>query len=438
MNFSTVCSGIEAPSAAWNPIGWKAVFFSEIEKFPNAVLKHHYPETPNYGDMRDYKKWPEHSVDLIAAGCPCQSFSVAGFRKGLADPRGNLTLVYLGVVAKYRPRWVVYENVPGILSDRSGAFGALLGGLRELGYLGSYRILDAQYFGVPQRRRRVFLVGYLGDWRPPAAVLFEPESLSGNPPPRREAGKGIAAGLTSGSGSGGRNAGRRQEDDTNIVSGTLAANGGGMTRPAGNANELDFCVPVNIVTGTLSAGRSSTISGASGGNESTFCVPVAPTISASGRGTERAGESRGQDCIIAHSLPAEHDASEDGSGYGTPLIAIQDIRSGIESKKQNGKGWNDDGSAYTCDTLGTQGVAMKAGVRRLTPTECERLMGFPDGYTNIPFRGKPAADGPRYRALGNSIAVPVLQWLGRRIETVDEALRKDGAKIAVDTTTPRS
>jgi DNA (cytosine-5)-methyltransferase 1 len=206
MKFLSVCSGIEAASVAWNPLGWKAVAFSEIEPFPCAVLAHHYPETPNWGDMTKYKEWPDVSIDLLCGGTPCQSFSVAGLRKGLDDPRGNLMLTFGAIAAKYRPQWLVWENVPGVLSSNGGAdFGAFLGMLGQLGYGFAYRVLDAQYFGVAQRRRRVFVVGCLGDWRSAAAVLFERHSLSGNPAPRRQAGKGFAADAApclTGSGSG--------------------------------------------------------------------------------------------------------------------------------------------------------------------------------------------------------------------------------------------
>jgi DNA (cytosine-5)-methyltransferase 1 len=190
--YGSVCSGIEAATVAWHPLGWRAAFYSEIEPFPCAVLNHYYPTVPNHGDMNRFKEWPDATLDILVGGTPCQSFSVAGLRKGLDDPRGNLTLVYLAVADKYRPEWLVWENVPGVLSDGTGAFGAFLGGLGQLGYGFAYRVLDAQYFRVPQRRRRVFVVGCLGDWRRAAAVLFERESLQGNPPPSRQPREGVA------------------------------------------------------------------------------------------------------------------------------------------------------------------------------------------------------------------------------------------------------
>ena len=185
-----MCSGIEAATVAWHPLGWEAAGFAEIEAFPAAVLAHHYPAVRNYGDMTKHKEWDLGAIDLLVGGTPCQSFSVAGLRKGLDDPRGNLMLTYLAIADQRRPRWLVWENVPGVLSSNGGKdFGTFLGALAELGYGFAYRVLDAQYFGVAQRRRRVFVVGYLGDWRRAAAVLFERHSLSGNPAPCREARK---------------------------------------------------------------------------------------------------------------------------------------------------------------------------------------------------------------------------------------------------------
>ena len=205
MRYLSVCSGIEAASASWQPLGWTPVAFSEIEPFPCSVLAHHHPAVPNWGDMTKFEEWPDEPIDLLCGGTPCQSFSVAGLRKGLADPRGNLMLTFGAIAAKYRPRWLVWENVPGVLSSNGGRdFGAFLGLLAELGYGFAYRVLDAQYVrveshprAVPQRRRRVFVVGHSGgQWQRAAAVLFERESLRGHPAPRREKGEGTANALT--------------------------------------------------------------------------------------------------------------------------------------------------------------------------------------------------------------------------------------------------
>lgn len=215
MRFGSVCSGIEAASAAWTPLGWEAAWFSEIEPFPSSVLQHHYPDVPNLGDMTriEENEFANNTpVDLVVGGTPCQGFSVAGLRKGLDDDRSNLCLAFIKLVHKLRSRWVVWENVPGVFTTSKGEdFGAFLSGLSGVdvpvpsqgwknsgvvvGTDGSYslawRVLDAQYFGVPQRRRRVFVVGYLGDWRCAAAVLFERESLQGHPPPSREKREGV-------------------------------------------------------------------------------------------------------------------------------------------------------------------------------------------------------------------------------------------------------
>ena len=388
MRFLSVCSGIEAASVAWGPLGWEAGAFSEIEPFPSAVLKHHYPKTPNLGDMTKFKEWNLGPVDLVVGGTPCQSFSIAGLRKGMDDPRGNLALVFLGLVDRTRPQWVVWENVPGVLSSWSpspsdgpgfgwegNAFDTFTGGLRELGYGWAWRILDAQYFGVPQRRRRVFVVGYLGDWRPPAAVLFERHSLSGNPPPGRKAGEGLAPTISARTKSGG-GLGTDFDCDGGLVVGTINASGAGTQRPAGQVNELDFCVTPSMTTRT---------------------------------GT---GNSGMDEFVVAHSLRGEgFDASEDGTGRGTPIVFTQ------EATPKTSKD-----CSQSLDSENGRRMSVQRGqqVRRLTPRECERLQGFPDDYTLIPFRGRPATDGHRYRALGNSMAVPCMAWIGKRIQAVEE------------------
>ena len=191
MKYLSVCSGIEAATVAWHGLGWNPVGFGEIEKFPSEVLAHHYPDVPNFGDMTKFKEWNINgTVGLLVGGTPCQSFSVAGLRKGLEDPRGNLALTYCGILDHFRPKWFVWENVPGVLSSGKGRdFGSFLGALVKLGYGFSYRVLDAQHFGVAQRRRRVFVVGHLGDWRPTAKVLFESESLCRDIKPSRKKGE---------------------------------------------------------------------------------------------------------------------------------------------------------------------------------------------------------------------------------------------------------
>jgi len=196
IRYLSVCSGMEAASVAWHPLGWTPVGFSEIEPFPCAILKHRFPNVPNYGSLTEYQSWPLEpgAIDLLVGGTPCQSFSVAGLRKGLADPRGNLALTFLGLADKLKPRWIVWENVPGVLSSGGGRdFGSFLGALVELGYGFAYRVLDAQHFGVPQRRRRVFVVACLGDWRAAAEVLSLREGLRGYLETGNKKRKGVAA-----------------------------------------------------------------------------------------------------------------------------------------------------------------------------------------------------------------------------------------------------
>ena len=194
MDYATICSGIDAPSVAWAELGWTPLFFSEIEHFPCAVLKYWYPKVPNLGDMTKFKEWPNYDLTdgIICAGTPCQAFSIAGLRKGLSDPRGNLTLTFLSILSRYRPRWVLWENVPGVQSEETGAFDSFIVGLQEIGYGVAWTILDAQYFGVAQRRERVFVVGHIGNWKRPAAVLFDKTCLCGYPAPSREKGEGTA------------------------------------------------------------------------------------------------------------------------------------------------------------------------------------------------------------------------------------------------------
>ena len=395
MKYLSVCSGIEAATVAWHPLGFDAFAYSEIEKFPCDLLKHHYPNTPNFGDMTKFKEWPDATINILVGGTPCQSFSVAGLRKGLDDPRGNLMLTYLAIANKYRPKWLVWENVPGVLSSNGGLdFASLLRGLEELGYGFAYRVLDAQYFGVPQRRRRVFVVGCLGSWQCAAAVLFEQHSLQGNIAPSRE---------------------KRQE--VTEVTGRLAANGGGLNRPAGNANELDFFVVAKCLTT-----RGNT-------NLDSETMNMLPTYSLAentiGRKPENGGNGNGFIEDISYTLNATgiH-------GVATPVAYAFDSLSSNSMKSSNqNSGCNEVLISKTIDTSGlnptcNQGgnaVLHKMAVRRLMPIECERLQGFPDGYSKINDKN---SDGPRYKALGNSMAVPVMRWIGERIKQVD-AIKND-------------
>ncbi len=374
MKYGSVCSGVEAATAAWHPLGWEPQWFSEIEKFPSAVLAHHYPNVPNLGDMTKFKEWPsDRSIDLLAGGTPCQSFSVAGLRKGLDDPRGNLMLTYLAIAAQYQPKWLVWENVPGVLSSNRGRdFGTFLGALGQLGYGFAYRVLDAQYWGVAQRRRRVFVVGYLGDWRRAAAVLFERESMSGHPAPSRET-REEAPGYTAGSFGGYRE-------------------GVGTVRAAG---------------GDLGGGSETLVA--------KWPAEVASTLNAA--------------------FGSKQDLEDQHISGGAPLFVPSPQVRRLTSTEpvafaQNQSGEVREGNVF--NTLNTNSNASGRNspllrqshtVRRLTPIETERLQGFCDNYTRIPYRNKPAEncpDGPRYKAMGNSMAVPVMRWIGKRIQILEE------------------
>tara|TARA_R110000868_G_scaffold9079_2_gene45949 strand:+ start:5056 stop:6414 length:1359 start_codon:yes stop_codon:yes gene_type:complete len=451
MNYLSVCSGIEAASCAWEHLNWNPVGFSEIEKFPARVLEHHYPNVTNFGDMTNYKEWNINgTIGLLVGGTPCQSFSVAGLREGLKDPRGNLMLTYVGILDHFRPKWFVWENVPGVLSSNEGRdFGSLLGAVADIGYGFAYRVLDAQYFGVAQRRRRVFVIGNLGDWRGPAKVLFESGCLSRDSPPSREKRKEI----TTRSGIGVE------------ITGPLAARRFAETDGLSENSAQMVVMPDTVGTLDLECGggRKTHQSVVSGHFIPTFWngKQVADTITCT---------SDDQRMPDKNKLQA--------------VIAIQDASG--RDKSQNGKGWNENVS-YTLETRGLQGVAhafnsnarpdemnisrinqgltcsqnaavvqeiavgvdmynlttnqdstqtirgnghidhvggvmQQMAVRRLTPVECERLQGFPDQYTDILPGGKPTPDGPRYKALGNSMAVPVMRWIGERIDAVEKGM----------------
>lgn len=390
MRYMSVCSGIEAATAAWHPLGWTPAVFSEIEAFPRAVLAHHYPHVPLHGDFTTIKGNEYGSIDLLVGGTPCQSFSVAGLRKGLDDPRGNLMLEYGALARRTGARWLVWENVPGVLSSNGGRdFAAFLGMLAELGYGFAFRVLDAQYYGVAQRRRRVFVVGYLGDWRRAAAVLFERDSLSGNPAPSRETGQGA----------------------TYDVAPCLTSSGRGVER-TGETRGQD---PV-IAVGYAPALSHCLNAGAMGRQDWETETMIAQCITGD----------------ITHTLTAEgFDASEDGTGRGQPIVTAHAIQAGALRTNPNsgpdGVGVQEQ-IAYTLEARAeVQCAQMGMAVRRLTPRECERLQGFPDDFTAVPYRGKMAADGPRYKALGNSMAVPVMRKIGERIAAVGAIKQKEAA-----------
>lgn len=361
LSYGSICSGVEAATLAWAELGFQAAWFSEIEPFPCAVLAQRWPHVPNHGDMTrlagQILAGAIPAPDILVGGTPCQAFSVAGLRGSLNDTRGNLTLELIRILNAtdlvrarngQSPCLLVWENVPGVLNTRDNAFGCFLGGLAGedcplvpsgqrwtdagcvLGHQRriAWRVLDAQYFGVPQRRRRVFLVASAGS-ADPAEILFESEGLQGDIGTGAETGQSPAAYIESSFGSYRESA----------VAGTVRANGGA----------------------------------ASGGSESLV-------VSVAGNAIGRNGKAGG-----------------------------------------NGSGFSPSGVCYTLTAADRHAVATAATIRKLTPLECERLQGFPDHHTRIAWRGKPAAecpDTPRYKAVGNSMAVPVMRWIGERIKSV--------------------
>jgi len=382
MRYLSFCSGIEAASCAWKSLGWKAVAYSEIEAFPCSVLKHHFPDTPNWGDMTKWRDWPRETIDLLVGGTPCQSFSTAGLRKGLDDVRGQLALGFSQIAKHSRPRWIVWENVPGVLSSGGGRdFGSFIGSLVELGYGLCWRVLDAQFFGVPQRRRRVFVVGYLGDWRNSAAVLFEQESLRGDSKAGRKKRKGTAKGSA---------------DSVEVECRSC----GVMWEPDGPIE----CCPVC-------------------GSHQSYIPDKCGTLT---DGAHMGGGLNGQDVYTGRiiSTPKAFTAAEAKS---TGTVEKNPTAIAFHATRRDGGRILGDLSPTVEAQWGTGGgnvpaITRAMQVRRLTPLECERLQGFPDGWTDVPHRGKAAPDGPRYKAIGNSMAVPVMRWIGSRIQMVEELM----------------
>ena len=595
ITFGSVCSGLEAASVAWHRLGWRAAWLAEIEPFPAALLAHHYPTVPNYGDMTllpaMVRAGSAAAPDVLVGGTPCQAFSFAGLRKSLDDARGQLSLCYVDLAnaidesrsaAGLQPCVTVWENVPGVLSTKDNAFGCFLGALcGEDGPLEpprakngrverwpdagcvfgpqraiAWRVIDAQYVGVAQRRRRVFVVSSAREGFDPSELLFEFDGVRRDSAPSRGPVEGAAGSTAAGAGGGGgagvdlagtleASSGRRRGAgitpgflvpqptwwDGGQVSQTLdavlskgqcmpeknrfpavltpavayafqqriARNGRGdmgdcvsaLTAQAGETGKGDAapCVAVAFAENSraevrLEGGDGSRCGALStgGGKPGQGSPCVALGFPANLSGTQYASTedvspalaavnptavcfkashfTRGKDGAPSELVPPL--SAEADKGDQDPLVlALQDCSG--RDKAQNGKGWSADGVAYTVDTHALQGVAVAAAddgcltpwdcqskrvysdradvspalscsdgaggryppsilpsyswqVRRLTPTECERLQGFPDGYTLVPHRGKPAADGPRYKALGNSMAVPVMAWIGARID----------------------
>ena len=448
MKLISCFSGIEAASVASRDFGWEPVAFSDIEPFANALLAHHYPQVPNLGNITTIDWSPYHGkTDIVVAGPPCQAFSVAGLRQSLADPRGNLTLEYMRAIHAIKPRWMLAENVPGILSAQGNPFGSFLAGLagydapiesfndkplndkwpacghlvaaNEESYSLAWRILDAQHFGVPQRRRRVFVVGHLGRecWWKPIEVLLERGGLPRNSAQGGKAGKDLASSTRS---------------CIAVCTGHTNANGSNVSIDV--SPTLDRATPAAVlVTEAYPAGSFGdyqlgvgTLRSGKRGEETIVCMerdqgqaPLLARMTALGQyeidGTASTMKSRdykdATDLVISTSEPLCFEPAVMACGYDGDVLGD---RTGTLLR----------GEGHVVDT--SHFLHQGSTLRRLTPMECERLQGFPDNYTQIPYRNKPATqcpDGPRYRALGNSWAVPVVKWIFTRLDQVDKRER---------------
>lgn len=494
ITYGSVCSGIEAATQAWHPLGMRAAWFAEIEPFPSAVLAHHYPDVPNHGDMTKLAalvlagKIP--APDVLVGGTPCQAFSVAGMREGLTDPRGALTIKYVELAdavdyvraGQRKPASViVWENVPGVLSDKGNAFGCFLGALAgedcELQPPGkkwqdagcvygpkrtiAWRVLDAQYFGLAQRRRRVFVVASARDGFDPTEVLFEREGVRRDTAPRRgekaespagalrstdggsDVDHAIAGHLQSVAFGGGANC-----EQTEVAT-ALSAHPGG-TRMDAETETFVVTAPLTtnqygdhesresllVVHGTQDPGVSDKLAfalGRNNGQENAVLAfsckdhgadagEIAPTLRAMNHsGSHANAGGRVAVCItgdITHTLKAEgFDGSEDGTGRGQPIVPAYSTKLHHTAALGAGK-WYEEYTASLDACSPPPALLAPTQVRRLVPVECERLQGMADNYTLIPWRGKPASecpDGPRYKAIGNSKAVTVVRWIGMRI-----------------------
>lgn len=400
MRYYSIFSGVEAATLAWEPLGWEPACFCEVDEFPSAVLRERWPDVPNLGDITKVN-WKrvvrEHgAADLVVGGSPCQSFSVAGTRTGL-DGASGLMWEYVRCIREVKPYWILWENVPGALSSSHGEdFRCLLEALDALGYGLAWRILDAQFFGVAQRRERVYLVGRLGDVEGPCKVLFEPESLQWDTPSSREERAELAAGA-----------------------GVGAEGSGGALNPADPQSKRVFSP----------CGAAPTLS--SGTGEGMYIQPSVlcadPPVVAKTLKIRGGCDGGGKGPLVQEDVSATLGTGNDQTLF-EPVSFAANQRG--ELRLQGGDG--DACGAVPASQSGkqVQGVSDGYVVRRLTPRECERLMGMPDDWTKVPYRGKSAdecPDTPRYKAIGNSMAVNVMRWLGVRIDAINEGENPDEA-----------
>lgn len=493
MRYLSVCSGIEAASVAWEKLGWKPVAFSEIEPFPSEVLKHRWPEVPNLGDMTKYENWKLGTIDLLVGGTPCQAFSVAGLRKGLADPRGGLSLTFCKIADHFNPKWIVWENVPGVLSSKDNGFGCFLGALcgedGELKPTGdkwtdagcvygpkraiAWRCLDAQYFGLAQRRKRVFVVACPRDQGDPSEILLEFEGLRRDSAPSRGSGKETStdvAGCLRSGGEGGVPSSRGEHlvanywTDPNSPCDTLLARdykGIGNQDLTTGRTLVKAVVPIHDQATRHSGKRGDKRDGKGNGlgigkegdpcptltkgdkhavlafepgivkregNPSRFVEELSPTLRSDMGDNQVAAvlyENHPNDSRVTGPLAvAPSCVSRFGTGGGNvPLVqAVDTYNQCLQETAVPIRSTASD----ICHTGGVLDHRVRSAVRRLLPLECERLQGFPDNHTLIPWKKKPedqCPDGPRYKALGNSMAVPCMKWIGTRIHNYQERNR---------------
>lgn len=442
MRAATCFSGIGAPETAMPH--WEWLWCAEIEKFPSAVLAKRFPHSVNLGDVTAEDFMQRASafgrLDVLAGGPPCQAFSVAGLRKSMADDRGNLSLRFVRIAHAVRPRNLVVENVPGWLNTPDNAFGCFLGAIlgcddalhspadgkwprvgMASGPLGRlcWATLDAQYFGVAQRRRRVFVVVDFGGGADPCSVLFEPESLCGNPAPRREKGQGTAHDIATSLTASGR--GVERGGDSRGQDPVVAVNGGLTVQCADIAPPpISMCLNAGGM-GSIDAESETLIPV----NKCGFDVALPPEVAGTICKDSFTGGASGRPdgATVGNFLPAiaytiEARAEVQAVAFAEPTVLMERGREGGGNLE-----YRTDGTANAILTPngGRGGFGIGAihhgwQVRRLTPTECARLQGFPDDHCAITYRGKPAADGPIYKAYGNSWAVPVGRWILERIE----------------------
>lgn len=433
LKMATVCSGVGAPEVAYNGL-FNPVWSCEFDAFPSAVLKYHFPDVPNLGDMtklKDNDIFNNTEIDILVGGTPCQGFSVAGQRGGLEnDNRSRLTLEFIEILRVKRPRWFIWENVPGVFSSGGGRdFKNIIQAFNDIGYGLCWRVLDAQHFGVPQRRRIVFVVGYLGDWRPSYRVLLESSGLSGNFKESREKKKGSTRNIKN-------STGETSYFDKQAI-GQYGEGGLSSTLAA-----RDFRDPADIIVhGTQDpcVSKKAFCLGRNNGQENALMVHenqrAEISLNDSAGSLKGSGGKLGQGYSYLFRYSKSHRTNHidqriynDGTtntlntGDGCSNQSTQNIVIRTAQTGSSECGINENGKTYTLDRAQGQAFLSDTIIRKLTPLECERLQGFPDNWTKIPYRNKDDSQcpkGPRYKAMGNSMAVPVMRWIGERLAIVN-------------------